>query len=187
VSRTFIVELAQVSLPQMLKNRPDASANSSSTNQRAGSHAFALFNGGASGGIVFRPGVTKINCGKAADSSGHCGARCPASRNKAEVPWNEAADKLCAWAPQDFGVSLRRITEHQIEYKRLWYNEIIIDAKHWRSHLPDQVEAIFNNPENHRRFLAAFPHLTPESHPHVLLDATNWHSPFSMDHPDGDG
>ena len=79
------------------------------------------------------------------------------------------------------------ITEHQIEYKRLWYNEIIIDAKHWRSHLPDQVEAIFNNPENHRRFLAAFPHLTPESHPHVLLDATNWHSPFSMDHPDGDG
>ena len=76
---------------------------------------------------------------------------------------------------------------HQIEYKRLWYNEIIIDAKHWRSHLPDQVEAIFNNPENHRRFLAAFPHLTPESHPHVLLDATNWHSPFSMDHPDGDG
>ena len=78
-------------------------------------------------------------------------------------------------------------TEHQIEYKRLWYNEIIIDAKHRRSHLPDQVEAIFNNPENHRRFLAAFPHLTPESHPHVLLDATNWHSPFSMDHPDGDG
>ena len=75
----------------------------------------------------------------------------------------------------------------QIEYKRLWYNEIIIDAKHWRSHLPDQVEAIFNNPENHRRFLAAFPHLTAESHPHVLLDATNWHSPFSMDHPDGDG
>ena len=56
-------------------------------------------------------------------------------------------------------------------------NEIIIDAKHWRSHLPDQVEAIFNNAENHRRFLAAFPHLTPESHPHVLLDATNWHSP----------
>ena len=102
-------------------------------------------------------------------------------------PWNEAADKLCAWAPQDFGVSLRRITEHQIEYKRLWYNEIIIDAKHWRSHLPDQVEAIFNNPENHRRFLAAFPHLTAETHPHVLLDATNWHSPFSMDHPDGDG
>ena len=42
VSRTFIVELAQVSLPQMLKNRPDASANSSSTNQRAGSQAFAV-------------------------------------------------------------------------------------------------------------------------------------------------
>ena len=102
-------------------------------------------------------------------------------------PPSSTTSKLCAWAPQDFGVSLRRITEHQIEYKRLWYNEIIIDAKHWRSHLPDQVEAIFNNPENHRRFLAAFPHLTPETHPHVLLDATNWHSPFSMDHPDGDG
>ena len=103
------------------------------------------------------------------------------------VPPCHNATAAVVGAPQDFGVSLRRITEHQIEYKRLWYNEIIIDAKHWRSHLSDQVEAIFNNPENHRRFLAAFPHLTPETHPHVLLDATNWHSPFSMDHPDGDG
>ena len=53
--------------------------------------------GGIGAGIIFKPGATRLLCGKATDSAGTCGRWCDRSRNDAAIPWSEGAEKLCAW------------------------------------------------------------------------------------------
>ena len=77
-------------------------------------------------GIIFRPGVTKVLCGKSADSAGTCHGPyqswCPKSSTHLERPWAEGTDKLCSWHPNDFGVQLQRLTRHQQATGDLFYN-----------------------------------------------------------------
>ena len=136
-----------------------------------------LFKGprGAATGLLFRPGATKILCGKPVDSSGQCGGSC--GKDRLSSPWSESADKFCSWQPDEFGPNLKRLTEYQTTYKNSFYNEIIIDSKHWREHLPECVEAVFGNRVHHEAFLKAFG-LTEETHPFLALDVTNWEAPF---------
>ena len=101
------------------------------------------FGGPNAAGLIFKPGVTRIRCGKADDSAGHCGGWCGRTHGE----WEEARDKLCAWRPQDFGAQLQRLTEYQLKWGRAFYNEIIIDAPSWRSQLPRVIEGIFGSCE----------------------------------------
>lgn len=156
----------------------DQSASLVCAQQKVEGQRIPLFGGAAAvSGIIFKPGRTKVKCGKPSDSSGKCLAWCDRSRSSASVPWSEAIDKQCAWKPQDFGVQLKRLVTHQVKYSYLWYNEIIVDAPHWRTHLPGAVEAIFGNRKAHRAFLAEF-HLSEQSHPFLELDSLDWTSPF---------
>ena len=141
-----------------------------------------LFNGAGAGGLIFRPGVARIACGKASDSGGTChsGGAC-SERAVLGTPWVEGLDKFCVWPPGQFGVSLQRLTEYQTREHRPFYNEIILDAGEWRRRLPHNVEAIFGNEAAHRQFLAAFAHdgVSAVTHPHLTFDGAKWQAPFS--------
>ena len=128
-------------------------------------------------GLIFRPSATKLLCGKASDSSGSCLGYCR-GRTRLSVPWNEAYDKFCTWRVKDFGVELHRLGDYQQRHRRLWYNEIIIDAAHWRNHLPNVIEAIYGDRDMHTAFLEHYG-VTPMTHPYVELDLNNWDAPFS--------
>lgn len=125
-------------------------------------------------GLIFRPGVTRLRCGKPVDSAGQCGAWC---WNK-QGEWSEADDKLCSWPPQDFGVQIHRLSDYQVKYGRLFYNEVIVDAPWWRSHLPDVIQGIVGDRELHRAFVQQYG-LDGERFPLLHVDLTNWESPFS--------
>ena len=139
----------------------------------------ALFNG-ASAGIIFRPHVTRILCGKAGDSGGRCGSSC-AGRNRPNLPWDEGVDKGCTWRRADIGIELQRLTAYQARWKRMWYNEIIIDAARWRTTLPNVIEAFFGDRQVHAAFLREYG-VTSFTHPHVTLKTNSensWTAPFS--------
>ena len=71
---------------------------------------------------------------------------------------------------------LERLTLYQARYHRLYYNEIIIDAKHWRKWVPYVVEAIVGDSGIHRAFLHAYG-LSATTHPHPTL-TPNFEHPF---------
>ena len=138
---------------------------------------------GGTAGLIFRPIITRVSCGKPVDSVGTCkvwGGWCKASRIRA--PWNEAQDKMCAWRPADFGPQLQRLTDYQAATHSLddQYNEIVLPAKWWVDHLPDVVEAIFGDRAAHGRFLAAYAHagVSARTHPYVYLNRNDWHNPI---------
>jgi hypothetical protein len=141
----------------------------------------ALFNGGATG-IILRPGVTKLNCGKPDDTGGECKDRVCPWRSKVEIPFNEGEDKFCNWPPKTFGVELQRLTEWQAASQRLMYNEIIVDSPHWRAHMPDIIEGIYGNRQAHEEFLRAYAShgVSTQTHPFLAFDPSNWKSPFSI-------
>ena len=129
------------------------------------------------GGLVFRPGLTHIRCGKAFDSGGHCGKWCEIT--DVNVPWSEGMDKLCSWRPQDVGLQLQRLSNMQTRYAHLNYNEVIIDAVSWRDQLPGVIEAIYGDRALHRRFLVEYG-LDATQLPFLTLDRMNWENPFSL-------
>ena len=146
-----------------------------------GSHPIPLYPGknGGSAGLIFRPGITKLECGKPVDSVGTCqvwGGWCKHSR--IHLPWTEANDKMCAWRVADFGPQLQRLTAYQ-EKGGLsdQYNEIIVSSKWWLAHNPDMVEAIFGDRKAHAAFLSEFG-LTEATHPFVWLDRGDWTNPI---------
>ena len=118
-------------------------------------------------------------CGKAVDSAGSCGEWCDPSRNDASIPWDES-EKLCSWRVEDFGVSLQRLHDWMVEWRRPGYDEIIVDAVHWRQNLPDVIDGIVNNEEGHAAFLKEFwwRGVTRHTHPHLVLDEGDWENPF---------
>ena len=79
------------------------------------------------------------------------------------------------WRTEDFADFLTRGARSGT------YNEIIVDSKAWRADGPLVVEAIFGNKEIHRGFIDKFPHLAA-SHPFMVFDPLNWHSPLSLAH-----
>ena len=133
------------------------------------------FGGPNAAGLIFKPGVTRIRCGKADDSAGHCGGWCGRTHGE----WEEAYDKLCAWRPQDFGAQLQRLTEYQLKWGRAFYNEIIIDAPSWRSHLPGVIEGIYGSRELHRAFVLQYG-LDEDKYPLLQLDRHDRERPFSL-------
>lgn len=158
--------------------------------QRVPGEPIPLFGDRRSGGIIFRPGAsTKITCGKAKDSAGTCAVWHPPGISpwcpsiSGDIPgravWTEPGDTCgYAWRPADIGHYLQRLTAWQQHWQRLSYNEIIIDAPHWRAHLPDAVEAIVGDRAIYDAFIANY-NLAPERVPFVTLDRTNWDAPFS--------
>ena len=150
-----------------------------------GHHEIPLYPGktGGNAGLILRPGITKVACGKPVDSVGTCqvwGGWC--SRARLHSPWSEDQDKLCAWRTADFGPQLKRLTDYQARNHHLddMYNEIILPARWWAQHTPDVVETIYGDRRAHARFLAAFAHVgvSAATHPFVELDRGNWYAPF---------
>lgn len=152
-----------------------------------------LFNEGRGGGLILRPGVAKVNCGKAKDSAGTCrvwhqpgeSSWCPSVVGVPASDWAEPADTCGrAWQPQDFGVYLERLTTWQQQHETMGYNEIIIDAVDWRMHLPRVVEAIFGDYSIYTRFIEHFRDegVSTDSVPYLTLDVNDWESPFRQDY-----
>jgi hypothetical protein len=157
------------------------------------------------GGVIFRPGVTRVLCGAPGDCGGTCHTFCDApsggsrSSQRDQFPGDDCrfngqpATGLHAWRTTNIGSFLRRVAEFQQAAKRSFYNEIVVDPKLWRSRPERAVEAIFvdgtpngfgEEPEVneevaslHRQFLAEFG-LSAELNPLLLLDRSNWDSPF---------
>ena len=157
------------------------------------------------GGVIFRPGVTRVLCGAPGDCGGTCHAFCDApsggsrSSQRDQFPGDDCrfngqpATGLRAWRTSNIGSFLRRVAEFQQTAKRSFYNEILVDPKGWRSRPERAVEAIFvdgtpngfgEEPEVneevaslHRQFLAEFG-LSAELNPLLMLDRSNWDSPF---------
>ena len=136
-----------------------------------------LFGSGSGAGLVFRPGLTRIRCGKAVDSAGSCGRWCPTT--DVNVPWSEAADKLCAWHPQNVGLQLQRLNTMHALYSRLDYNEMIIDAESWRDQLPGVIEAIYGDRGLHSRFLKEYG-IDATQLPFLTINTMDWENPFSL-------
>ena len=167
-------------------NRPEMSTSLIFGAQKGamGTHEIPLFpgNNGGSAGLILRPGITKIRCGKAVDSSGSCKWNGWCSSSRLSRPWTETQDKLCAWRVRDFGAQLKRLTEHQERYHHLdnEYNEIIVDGTWWASHMPDVVEAVFGDRNAHTAFLAAYRSegISDATHPFVTIDRNDWTHPI---------
>ena len=139
--------------------------------------AIPLFGKEDTGGLIFRPGLTRIRCGKAVDSAGRCGAWCTIT--DVNVQWDEGLDKLCSWRPQNIGLQLERRSIREARYGSLGYNEIIVDAVSWRDQLPGVIEAIYGDRALHRRFLVEYG-LDAKRLPYLALDRNNWENPFSL-------
>jgi len=153
-------------------------------------------------GLVFRPGVTKIMCGNGGDAGGHCSSFCPSLRF---LPLNEQAQAQqdypgdgcgsgLSWAPEDVGPFLHRVNGFQKRQGRSFYNEFLIDPRHWIEHLPDIIEAYFIMDDvsegelhglsyarqAHHAFRQAY-HLTSADVPLLMLHPGRWEpGPFSL-------
>jgi len=110
------------------------------------------------GGLIFRPGATRILCGNGADAGGHCSGFCgsirflPAAQQSApdsNYPGDGCRFPGQSWSPADIGPFLHRVTNFQKEQRRSFYNEFVLDPKHWIRHLPDVIEAYFVMDDEH--------------------------------------
>ena len=127
----------------------------------------------AQAGLVYRPGVTRLRCGKGGDSGGHCGHPtpyilhleptsyilhltgggsgghcgwwCPSTTALGDVSrWDYPGDGCGgSWQVSDFGIFLRRQAAWQRRNQRLQYNEIIVDGDECTRQLPWCVGAFF--------------------------------------------
>ena len=79
-------------------------------------------------------------------------------------------------------MELQRLTEWQAAFHRLSYNEIIVDAPHWRTHMPAVIDAIFGDRDAHAQFLQDYAGqgVTAETHPFLVLDPMSWDVPFAI-------
>lgn len=141
-------------------------------------------------GVIYRPGVARIRCGKGGDSGGHCGGFCPSvGWDDPDVRYWDYPGDGCggSWAPWDMGVYLRRQAAWQVRNHRLQYNEVIVDGDDATRRLPWSIAAFFfasgggaewQAREQHRHFLAAYPELSPADVPLVALNLGDWQNPF---------
>ena len=146
------------------------------------------------GGVIFRPGQTRLICGNAGDSGGGCGeSTCPRATTlgnvrEFEYPGDGCPSQRGSWRPPDFGMYLRRVSSWHKLNRRLGYNEIIVDAQHWLSQPSRSVETFFRVKGQEKGFEAVeamhalFLQETGQSSeqaPLVTVDPDNWEQPFS--------
>ena len=145
-----------------------------------------------------RPGATRIACGKAQDSGGHCSADRWCASPAADQTVTESAALAMGfpgdgcganaqWRPRDFGPLLKRQAAFQRASGRVGYNEIIISPQEWNRGLPWTVEAFTTTPQGgggaraaRERFLRDYPEVPPAEVPLVAFDVNNWLTPFSV-------
>ena len=141
------------------------------------------------GGIILRPGLTKVVCGHAGDAGGQCTVWCPKPSAVGKAEGRQYPGDGCgnAWRPADFGVYLQRTVEWQRLYHRAGYNEILIAAQQWRSAPAQHVETFFEvsgqGSGQARAMHAAFVQahgLDRASAPFVQLAPWNWERPWQM-------
>ena len=132
----------------------------------------------AQAGVILRPGITHILCGKGGDSGGHCGGWCPSidsvGKNVANLQYPGDG---CggSWRPADIGMYLQRQTAWQLANHRLEYNELIFDGEVFRAQ-PSVIEAYFGAAhEQRRQFMVKHKGLSP---PLLELDLMNWDEPL---------
>jgi hypothetical protein len=143
-------------------------------------------------GLIFRPRIIHVRCGKGGDSGGHCGGWCPSTNEIGNVDWYQYPGDGCggSWRPQDFGIYLQRQAAWQIRNSRLQYNEIIIDGDEVTRRLPHSIEAFFycKGHSGDRKsvmavrdaFLQEYAGQISESDvPLVELNLRDWENPFS--------
>tara|TARA_B110001452_G_scaffold65753_1_gene52601 strand:+ start:2067 stop:2711 length:645 start_codon:yes stop_codon:yes gene_type:complete len=145
------------------------------------------------GGVVFRPRHTRLVCGNAGDSGGGCGAfSCPRAMDIGNLRSYQAPGDGCnggSWRPPDFGMYLRRMSLWHKLNSRLGYNEIIVDAAHWRRTQPELVVETFfivkGQEEGHgevramhETFLRETGRSSTEA-PLLMVDPDDWTEPFS--------
>mgnify|MGYP007078136033 CR=1 FL=1 len=118
-----------------------------------GAHTFNW----ASRGFILRPGVTKIQCAKPTDSSGHCG-----------VPGTMYNEQI--------GPALRDWTDEQNKARRSWWNEFIVDRLPWLEDPPATLEAFVNACDLRDAFVEHF-HLDASRYPCVRF-TDDWDNMF---------
>lgn len=93
--------------------------------------SFLYGHGCQDGGVILRPGnATRIVCGLSHDAGGYCHDYCPPSAE------HDATCDEGAWHPEDAPAYLHRQSSYLT-----WYNEFLVDGRHWARHMPLAVEA----------------------------------------------
>jgi len=93
------------------------------------------------GGIVFRPGVTIVQCGAPGDCGGYCHQPCPSLDDDAERTGPSSNPDSCTWAVDDIGIYLERETNERRagKYRNNGYNEFLVRGDRW-------MESLATNP-----------------------------------------
>ena len=141
--------------------------------------------GRGGGGLIFRPQLNSVLCSYATDG-GSMQVTCgdtdsdPAlddARNcipgchggSAAKPWCDRSESnlglkagSCAFRPADLDDMM---WTHKSTHRG--YNEVIIDARVYRAHLPLSLEAVLGDREVHAAFLRRYPHLSAHDVPLV--------------------
>jgi hypothetical protein len=135
-----------------------------------------------SGGVILRPGPsTHVLCVNEQDSNGRCRS------NHRTFPWSP---RRSSYVGADIGQQLHALSRRQRLDNRTTYNEVEVNATHWRSHPASTIEAWFmvdghttdGTREKHVEFLRAFG-LSDTTHPMLTLVPTDWARPFRLASP----
>ena len=154
----------------------------------------------SNGGLVLRPGLARVLCGKHRDGQAQGGGHCVEDTCEAPVlkhgertvaaarTWTDRGPAVCQWRPEDIGPYLRAVTEWQLTWKRpLLHNEVIVDTQSFVRGLPASVEAFFVHVHGspvavrdlHAEYLTRYA-LDEEDCPLVQFDPDNWKAPFGF-------
>lgn len=114
---------------------------------------------GSGNGLLFKPGVAKILCGKATDVGSSCQIQ----------QCSRGVIKDCKWPPSQMGYYTRKATQAGGEF--LWlHSEVMLDPQY----LPEMVEAVIGDPTLHTNFLRRY-NLSEDTHP--LIRFNPWGDP----------
>ena len=82
-------------------------------------------------------------------------------------------------APPGLGLATAAADRVSAQAGTVFYNEIIIDAPSWRSHLPRVIEGIYGSRELHRAFVVEYG-LDEDEFPLLQLNRHDRETPFSL-------
>ena len=188
---------------RMWRSTGDQSASFVSSAAASRGAVIPIFKRGA--GLIYRPRVTPLLCGKGGDSgAGHCGdAWCTATAvhssgidddvARLEYPGDGCMHRT--WRVRDFAIHLQRQAAWQKLNHRYEHNEIIVDGDTCTARLPWCIGAFFyvvsDSSKDEIRdaqrlarqqqdaLLREYPHVSREEIPVVAFDLRNWREPFS--------
>ena len=125
-------------------------------------------------GLVLRPGYTRIRCGCDGDCGGSAfsGGTCEA--RPCEVSSYKRTNG--GWSGCVFGsTAIGKMLAENAHIRG--YNEMVVDASFWSSHLPSAVEAIFGDAQIHSAFVGQYG-LHASDVPLATLDLDDFEQPF---------